>query len=136
MLTNAAELGKFNAVSTRNAVLAKAASILLDVAPALGTFAISRFADMPPLSSFVHDDDRLAQFILANIGGTNHVAGTCRMGRRDDPHAVVDKEGRLFGLDGLTVADASVMPTVPSGNTHIPTVMVAEKIVDALGARR
>jgi 5-(hydroxymethyl)furfural/furfural oxidase len=136
MLTNAAQLGKFNALSRRNAGLAKLASWLLDAAPALGTFAISRFADMVPLSSFVQDDDRLAQFILDQIGGTNHVAGTCRMGRRDDPLAVVDSQGRLFGLDGLTVADASVMPTVPSGNTHIPTVMVAEKIVHALGSGR
>lgn len=135
MLTNAAELNKFNAVSTKNAVLAKTASLLLDIAPKLGHLAISRFADMRPLSSLVADDETLAQFILANIGGTNHVAGTCRMGRRDDPLAVVDSEGGFIGLDGLTVADASVMPTVPSGNTHMPTVMVAEKIVAALGAR-
>jgi 5-(hydroxymethyl)furfural/furfural oxidase len=132
MLTNAAQLGKFNAVSAKNAVLAKTASLMLDVAPALGKFAISRFADMVPLSSFVQDDDLLAQFILGNIGGTNHVAGTCRMGHRDDPLAVVDNKGQLYGVDGLTVADASVMPTVPSGNTHIPTVMVAEKIVHGL----
>lgn len=135
MLTNAAELNKFNAVSTTNAVLAKIASLLLDIAPKIGHVAISRFADMKPLSSLVDDDDTLAQFILANIGGTNHVAGTCRMGRRDDPLAVVDSEGRFIGLEGLTVADASIMPTVPSGNTHIPTVMVAEKIVASLDAR-
>lgn len=135
MLTNAAELNKFNAVTTKNAVLAKTASLLMDIAPRLGHLAISRFAEMKPLSDLVADDETLAQFILANIGGTNHVAGTCRMGQRDDPRAVVDSEGRFIGLDGLTIADASIMPTVPSGNTHIPTVMVAEKIVAALRAR-
>jgi 5-(hydroxymethyl)furfural/furfural oxidase len=136
MLTNAAELNKFNALSTKNAVLAKTASLLLDIAPKLGRLAISRFAVMEPLSNLVADDDRLAEFILANIGGTNHISGTCRMGRRDDLLAVVDSAGSLIGLDGLTVADASIMPTVPSGNTHMPTVMVAEKIVDGLRERR
>lgn len=135
MLTNASELNKFNAVSAKNAVLAKTASLLLDLSPKLGHLLISRFAEMKPLSSLVADDDTLEQFILSNIGGTNHVAGTCRMGRRDDPLAVVDSNGDSIGIDGLTIADASVMPTVPSGNTHIPTVMVAEKIVAMLGAR-
>jgi 5-(hydroxymethyl)furfural/furfural oxidase len=138
VLTNAARLNRYNALSRFNALRGWAASQLLDRAPALGHWVISQFAQMTPLHAFVDDDKALADFVRSNIGGTNHVAGTCRMGKAGDPAAVVDCDGRVFGIGNLWVADASVMPTVPSGNTHIPTVMVAEKIVDALrrGNRR
>ncbi|CAL1542137.1 unnamed protein product [Lymnaea stagnalis] len=56
-----------------------------------------------------------------------HPVGTCKMGRKGDPAAVVDHRLRVFGVQGLRVADASIMPLIPSGNTHTPTVMVAEK---------
>ncbi len=56
------------------------------------------------------------------------------MGRADDPAAVVDEAGRVHGIGGLRVADASVMPVVPRGNTNIPTIMVAEKLADAIRA--
>ena len=64
----------------------------------------------------------------------NHAAGTCRMGPVADPDAVVDGQGRVHGLDGLFVIDASIMPTIPAGNTNIPTVMVAERCVAWLGS--
>ena len=57
-----------------------------------------------------------------------HAVGTCRMGSDDDPLAVVDTRGRVLGYDGLLVCDASVMPRVPRANTHLPTVMLAERI--------
>jgi 5-(hydroxymethyl)furfural/furfural oxidase len=61
-----------------------------------------------------------------------HVVGTCRMGAADDRMAVVDSTGRVRGLDGLRVIDASIMPTLPRGNTNIATLMVAEKVADAI----
>jgi choline dehydrogenase-like flavoprotein len=63
-------------------------------------------------------------------GTYHHVVGTCAMGPTTERAAVVDTGGRVHGTEGLFVADASVMPDVPSANTHLPTVMVAERIAD------
>jgi choline dehydrogenase len=64
-----------------------------------------------------------------------HPVGTCRMGRSDDAMAVVDAQGRVRGVGGLSVADASVMPSITSGNTNSPTVMIAEKVASSLLSR-
>jgi 5-(hydroxymethyl)furfural/furfural oxidase len=56
------------------------------------------------------------------------------MGAANDPDAVVDPAGRVRGIAGLRVADASVMPKVPRGNTNIPTIMIAEKLAAAIDA--
>ena len=57
---------------------------------------------------------------------------TCRMGPADDPMAVTNTAGRVHGIDGLRVVDASIFPVVPCANTNIPTIMTAEKISDAI----
>ena len=54
------------------------------------------------------------------------------MGPDSDPEAVVDHAGRVYGVAGFRVADASVMPTIPRGNTNAPTIMVAEKAADLI----
>lgn len=61
-----------------------------------------------------------------------HPAGTCKMGSVSDPDAVVDTMGKVHGLEGIHVVDASIMPTVPRANTNLPTLMLAERIVAAL----
>ncbi|KAF7963511.1 choline dehydrogenase [Cupriavidus sp. UYMU48A] len=77
-------------------------------------------------------DEALAE-AAGNIGTTIfHPVGTCRMGRTDDPLAVVDHRLRVLGIDGLRVVDASVMPLITSGNTNSPTIMIAERASDML----
>ena len=61
-----------------------------------------------------------------------HPIGTCKMGKTTDPMAVVDSELKVIGLTGLRIVDASVMPTITSGNTAAPTMMIAEKISQLL----
>jgi choline dehydrogenase-like flavoprotein len=77
----------------------------------------------------VRDDDEAALVNAAGDIGTTifHPVGTARMGRDDDPRAVVDARLKVIGVDGLRVADASVMPSITSGNTNSPTMMIAEK---------
>jgi choline dehydrogenase-like flavoprotein len=77
----------------------------------------------------VRDDDEAALVKAAGDIGTTifHPVGTAKMGRDTDPSAVVDARLKLIGIDGLRVVDASVMPTITSGNTNSPTVMIAEK---------
>lgn len=64
-----------------------------------------------------------------------HPVGTCKMGRDDDPDAVTDAKLKVRGLDNLYIADASVMPTITSGNTHAPVVMIAETLAELLGGK-
>ncbi|MFG1331432.1 GMC family oxidoreductase N-terminal domain-containing protein [Xanthobacter autotrophicus] len=76
----------------------------------------------------VGEDDASLAKAAGDIGTTIfHPVGTAKMGRPDDPMAVVDERLRVYGIDGLRVIDASVMPTITSGNTNTPTAMIAEK---------
>lgn len=80
----------------------------------------------------LQNDGALEDFIRQSIFGVWHPSGTCRMGDPSDPLAVVDSGGKVIGAENVYVADASVMPRLPTANTNIPTIMIAEKISDAL----
>jgi choline dehydrogenase-like flavoprotein len=76
----------------------------------------------------VGDDDAALAKAAGDIGTTIfHPIGTAKMGLPSDPTAVVDERLRVFGLERLRVVDASVMPTITSGNTNTPTIMIADK---------
>jgi choline dehydrogenase-like flavoprotein len=80
-------------------------------------------------------DAQLTEYACANAKTDHHPAGTCRIGPPGDPASVVTPDLRVAGLDGLRVADASVMPRVPSANTNAATIMVAEKAADHILGR-
>jgi choline dehydrogenase len=78
----------------------------------------------------VQTDDELDAFIRDHAESAYHPCGTCRMGRADDPDAVVDPQGRVIGVDGLRVADSSIFPRITNGNLNAPSIMVGEKMSD------
>ena len=93
--------------------------------PALAKYSPNEY--LPGLDAAPDDDASLVKAAGA-IGTTIfHPVGTAKMGRDSDPLAVVDERLRIIGLDGLRVIDASIMPTITSGNTNSPTIMIAEK---------
>ena len=81
-------------------------------------------------------DAELDAFVRDHAESAYHPCGTCRMGRRDDPMAVVDPQGRVIGVDGLRVADSSVFPRITNGNINAPSIMVGEKVADHILGRR
>ena len=103
-------------------------------------------AGATPLSSFTSrrlsaaaqpslTDAELERAILAEVATYHHPVGTCRMGLPGDPDAVVDESGAVLGLDGLYVIDASIMPAVPSVNTNLTTLMLAQRCAGWLAER-
>jgi choline dehydrogenase len=83
----------------------------------------------------VQSDAEIDAWIRRTAETIYHPVGSCRMGVAGDPLAVVDAECRVMGLAGLRVIDASVMPTLVGGNTNAPTIMIAEKVSDAIRGR-
>jgi choline dehydrogenase len=77
-------------------------------------------------------DSEFAEFALANVCDTVHATSTCRMGSPDDADAVVDPEGRVLGLEGLRVADASILPWTTRANTNLTAILVGEKIAQTM----
>ncbi len=128
-------LRRLNQKTRANAWKASVAARLLNASPRVSDHGLRLLTggarSLPDLMS---DEDALSEHVRRNVAGTFHVSGTCRMGARDDPDAVVDSVGRVHRVDGLRVADASVMPTVPRGNTNLPTIMIAEKLAAAMQA--
>ena len=100
--------------------------------PALAKFKPEEFRPGPGFQS----EEELIR-AAGDVGTTIfHPVGTAKMGIETDPMAVVDAECKVYGLDGLRVVDASVMPTITSGNTNSPTIMIAEKIATSMAASR
>jgi choline dehydrogenase len=90
--------------------------------------ALARYAPKEILPGLQFQTEEELVNAAGEVGTTIfHPVGTCRMGTRDDPAAVVDSRLRVIGLEGLRVVDASVMPVITSGNTNSPTLMIAER---------
>jgi choline dehydrogenase len=96
--------------------------------PALAAHIVSEIQPGPAAET----DAELLAYVRDRGSTIYHPVGTCRMGQASDPMAVTDPDGRVHGLQGLRVVDASLMPRLVSGNTNAPTIMVAEKISDRI----
>ena len=84
----------------------------------------------------VRSDEDIDSFIRQHVESAYHPCSTCRMGALDDPEAVVGPDTRVIGVEGLRVADSSIMPTITTGNLNAPTIMLAEKAADHIGGAR
>jgi choline dehydrogenase len=88
-----------------------------------------------PANDILANDDALDLWIRQTVGTARHVSGTCKMGPDSDPMAVVDQSCRVKGIQGLWVADASVMPRIPrSGGAHATVIMIGERVVEWIAA--
>lgn len=98
-------------------------------------FDLYRGREISP-GAHVQTDEQLDDFIRQHVESAYHPCGTCRMGRADDPMAVVDPECRVIGVEGLRVADSSIFPRVTNGNLNAPSIMVGEKASDHILGRQ
>jgi choline dehydrogenase len=100
-----------------------------------------RIAQERPLSELIEaeiepgidaTEKELERFVRAEVTGYAHAVGTCRMGSESDPLAVVDEEGRVFGLANVFVADASIFPSIPAANPNLLCMLSGFKVATAL----
>jgi 5-(hydroxymethyl)furfural/furfural oxidase len=124
---------KIGVVNAKNKVLTAIAAALMDGPAALRHYMIDKFVvEGFTFEQVMSDDEALEAFVRKAAIGVWHASCSCRMGAPDDPMAVVDTQGRVRGVQGLRVVDASIFPVVPCANTNFPTLMAAEKIADAM----
>jgi 5-(hydroxymethyl)furfural/furfural oxidase len=124
---------KIGVVNTKNKLLTSVAAALMDGPAPLRHYMIDNFVvEGFTFDDVMNDDDALEAFVKKAAIGVWHASCSCRMGRDDDPMAVVDTQGRVRGVQGLRVVDASIFPVVPCANTNFPTLMTAEKIADTM----
>jgi choline dehydrogenase-like flavoprotein len=135
LLPGALAVKQFNRPGLAGKVLAMAAEAAAN-SPALVRRAIfgRAFKSGAPAAYRGGGREISDQQILSSISPMGHPVGTCAMGRADDPMAVVDEAFRVHGIDNLFVADASVMPVIPSANTNLPTLLLAELAAERIGA--
>jgi 5-(hydroxymethyl)furfural/furfural oxidase len=124
---------KIGEVTTKNRILTSVLAKLLDGPSTLRRFLIDTFiVEGHGFADLMRDDDKLEEFVRKAAIGVWHASCTCRIGADNDPMAVTDPAGRVRGIGGLRVVDASLFPAVPCANTNFPTLMSAEKIADAV----
>jgi 5-(hydroxymethyl)furfural/furfural oxidase len=124
---------KVGEVNSKNRMLTTVLAKLMDGPPAVRRFLIDTFiVEGDGFDEVMRDDDKLEAFVRKATIGVWHASCTCRMGADNDPMAVTDTAGRVRGVSGLRVVDASIFPVVPCANTNFSTLMSAEKIADAV----
>jgi 5-(hydroxymethyl)furfural/furfural oxidase len=123
---------KYAVYSKANDIQMALGGALMDMHKPLRRLLVDKLiADGPSIEDLA-DEATMKAWIADTVLGHWHATSTCRMGASGDPGAVTDPAGRVYGIAGLRVCDASIMPTVPCANTNIPTIMVGEKIAAAI----
>ncbi len=89
-----------------------------------------------PTDADLATDDALDDWLMRNVGTSHHISGTCKIGQDTDPMAVLDQYCRVRGVEGLRVADASIMPDVVRANTNATAIMIGERVADWIGQGR
>ena len=124
---------RIGVVNAKNRIATQVIAAMLDGPRALRSWLLDRYViEGFRFDEVMRDDEKLEGFIRQAAIGVWHASCSCRMGSADDPMAVTDPAGRVRGVGGLRVVDASVFPVVPCANTNIPVLMTAEKISDAI----
>ena len=85
-----------------------------------------------PADEVLNDDAGLDLWLKRTVGSARHVSGTCKIGPDTDPMAVVDQQCKVKGIDGVWVADSSVMPIVPRANTNATAIIIGERVAEWL----
>jgi len=112
---------KIGVVNAKNKILTSIAAALMDGPAALRHYMIDTFvAEGFTFDDVMNDDDALEAFVRKAAIGVWHASCSCRMGRADDPMAVVDTQGCVKGVQGLRVVDASIFPVVPCAKHQLP----------------
>lgn len=124
---------QIGAVSTKNKLITSLAAKMLDGPGPLRRWLLKTYVmEGVTMGDVLADEAQMEAFIKKTAVGVWHASCSCRMGAEDDPMAVTDPEGRVRGVPGLRVCDASIFPVVPCANTNFPTMMTAEKVADAI----
>ena len=124
---------KVGEVNARNRLITTVMARLMDLSAPLRRAIIENLIlEGDRFDALMRDDDKLEAFIRKAAIGVWHASCSCRMGAESDPLAVTDSAGRVRGVAGLRIVDASLFPVVPCANTNFPTLMTAEKIADSV----
>ncbi|CAR51487.1 GMC family oxidoreductase [Burkholderia cenocepacia] len=124
---------KVSAPGRWNAIQMAAFGKLLDWAGPARDLLIHRVVALGNrVDDLLADDSKLTEFVGNSVSGVWHASGTCKMGAAVDPTSVTDGVGRVHGIAGLRVCDSSIMPSIPRANTNLPTLMLAERLADAI----
>jgi 5-(hydroxymethyl)furfural/furfural oxidase len=127
---------RIGVVNTKNRILTSIAGAMLDGPAPLRSYLINNLiTEGFSFDQVMADDEALEAFVRKSTIGLWHASCSCRMGADGDSMAVTDPEGRVRGVEGLRVVDASIFPLVPCANTNFPTLMTAEKIADAIASK-
>ena len=128
------KVGTFNKANWLKTIVA---ATLMDLGGPVRRAIIDRvIREGPTTQDLLEDDEVIADWIKTTVTGHWHASCTCRMGGVGDPNAVTDPTARVYGVEGLRVCDASIMPRVPRANTNFPTIMMAEKVAEGILAGR